>query len=146
MRFRPSSLRADQFEYVLLILLSVVVGVLGALGNLGFRALIELFSWLFRSVEWRALGIERGSIFRLLIPIVLLSGGAAMVILDRLFPGDVFGYGFPKFLEMVNLGGGRIKRSWMFAKGIGAALSLGSGASVGREGPIAQIGGAIGAA
>ncbi len=146
MRLRPSSLRADQFEYVLLILLSAVVGVLGALGNLGFRALIEFFSWLFQGVEWRALGIGRGSIFWLLIPIVLLSGGAALVILDRLFPGDVFGYGFPKFLEMVNLGAGRIKRRWMFAKGIGAALSLGSGASVGREGPIAQIGGAIGAA
>ena len=32
------------------------------------------------------------------------------------------------------------------SKALGAALSLGAGASVGREGPIAQIGGAIGSA
>ena len=60
---RPTlSLRVDQFEYVQLILLAVTVGVLAALGNLGFRKLIELFSWLFRVVEWNALGIEHGGI------------------------------------------------------------------------------------
>ena len=62
------------------------------------------------------------------------------------FPGDVLGYGFPNFLEMVNLGNARIKRRWIVVKAVGAALSLGAGASVGREGPIAQIGGAIGSA
>jgi len=139
-------MREDQFEYVRLIVLAVLVGVFAALGNLGFRELIEFSSWLFRSVEWRVLGIPRGRAFVLLIPIVLLSGGAAILILDYFFPGDVMGYGFPNFLEMVNLGGGRIKRTWIFVKAAGAALSLGSGASVGREGPIAQIGGAIGAA
>jgi chloride channel protein, CIC family len=58
----------------------------------------------------------------------------------------VLGYGFPNFLEMVNLGSARIRRRWIFVKAAGAALSLGAGASVGREGPIAQIGGAIGSA
>ena len=47
---------------------------------------------------------------------------------------------------MVNLGNARIKRRWIVLKALGAALSLGAGASVGREGPIAQIGGAIGSA
>ena len=69
-----------------------------------------------------------------------------MILLDRLFPGDVLGYGFPNFLEMVNLGSARIKRRWILLKAVGAALSLGCGVSVGREGPIAQIGGAIGSA
>ena len=142
---RPTlSLRVDQFEYVQLILLAVTVGVLAALGNLGFRKLIELFSWLFRVVEWNALGIEQGGWHRALIPIVLLSGGVAILLLDRIFPEDVLGYGFPNFLEMVNLGTARLKRRWIFVKAAGAALSLGAGASVGREGPIAQVGGAIG--
>ena len=139
-------MREDQFEYVKLIMLAAGVGFLGALGNLGFRELIELFSWLFRSVEWHALGIPRGGAFRLLIPLVLVSGGGAILLLDHFFPGEVMGYGFPNFLEMVNLGGGHIKRRWIIVKATGAALSLGSAASVGREGPIAQIGGAIGAA
>ena len=142
---RPSlSLRVDQFEYVQLILLAVIVGVLAALGNLGFRKLIEFFSWLFRVAEWNALGIGLGGWHRALIPLILLSGGVAILLLDRIFPEDVLGYGFPNFLEMVNLGTARLKRRWIFVKAAGAALSLGAGASVGREGPIAQVGGAIG--
>ena len=142
---RPTlSLRVDQFEYVQLILLAVIVGVLAALGNLGFRQLIEFSSWVFRGLEWHALGIDKGGFHRALIPIVLMSGGVAILLLDRIFPGDVLGYGFPNFLEMVNLGTAKVKRQWIFVKAAGAALSLGSGASVGREGPIAQVGGAIG--
>ncbi|HSZ23460.1 MAG TPA: chloride channel protein [Candidatus Sulfotelmatobacter sp.] len=142
---RPSlSLRSDQFEYVQLILLAVTVGVLAALGNLGFRALIEFFSWLFRGYEWNALGIDHGGWYRALVPVILMSGGVAILLLNWVFPGDVLGYGFPNFLEMVNLGTAKVKRRWIFVKAAGASLSLGAGASVGREGPIAQIGGAIG--
>jgi len=142
---RPSlALRVDQFEYVQLIILAVTVGVLAALGNLGFRKLIEFFSWLFRVLEWNALGIGLGGTRRALVPLILLSGGVAILLLNRIFPGDVLGYGFPNFLEMVNLGTARLKRRWIFVKAAGAALSLGAGASVGREGPIAHVGGAIG--
>ena len=138
------SLRIDQYEYIELIALAAAVGVLAACGNLGFRSLIEFFSWLFRSLEWRALGIRQGTVTEFLIPVILLTGGAGILILDYFFPGEVLGYGFPNFLETVNLGSARIRRSWIFVKAAGAALSLGAGASVGREGPIAQIGGAIG--
>src|SRR5438552_3129015 len=92
-------LRADQLEYVQLILLSVIVGVLGAFGNFGFRLLIQLFTWTFQTVEWNALGIARGDYFRVLIPVVLVSGGVLIILLDRIFPEDVLGYGFPQFLE-----------------------------------------------
>jgi CIC family chloride channel protein len=143
---RPLSLRTDQINYTLQIVLAALVGLLAALGNLGFRELIRIFTWIFRGLEWNALGISRGGIYLALVPLVLLTGGAGMILLDRIFPGDVLGYGFPNFLEMVNLGSARIKRRWIVLKGLGAALSLGCGASVGREGPIAQIGGAIGSA
>src|SRR5882757_2853650 len=96
---RPTlSLRVDQFEYVQLILLAVTVGILAALGNLGFRQLIDFFSWLFRGLEWNALGIDRGGWHRALMPMILLSGGVAILLLDRVFPEDVLGYGFPNFL------------------------------------------------
>jgi CIC family chloride channel protein len=137
-------LRADQFEYVQLILLAMIVGSLSALGNLGFRELIDFFSWVYRHLEWNFLGINRGGFFVLLIPLILMSGGVGMLILNLIWPGEVLGYGFPSFLEQVNLGNARVKRRWIIVKALGAALSLGSGASVGREGPIAQIGGAVG--
>jgi chloride channel protein, CIC family len=143
-RIRRAS-RGDQFEYVWLIFLAIVVGSLAAVGNLGFRALIGLSTWLFRGIEWRALGISRGGGWLILIPLVLCTGGVALSALEYFFPGDVLGYGFPNFLAMVHVGGAQIKRSWIFLKAAGAAVSLGAGASVGREGPIAQIGGSIGA-
>ncbi|HLI80736.1 MAG TPA: chloride channel protein [Candidatus Binataceae bacterium] len=139
-------LRTDQFNYVQMILLASVVGMLAALGNLGFRALIHFSDALFRGLEWNALGINLGGVHLALIPLILASGAAGMLLLDRFFRGDVLGYGFPHFLEQVNLGNARIKRGWIFVKAAGAALSLGSGWSVGREGPIAQVGGAIGSA
>src|SRR5260370_36274423 len=88
-----------QIEYVQLILLEVIVGVLAALGNLGFRKLIEFFTWLFRQVEWNAPGIERGGWYRAFIPVILMSGGVAVLLFDRIFPEDVLGYGFPNFFE-----------------------------------------------
>jgi len=139
-------LRSDQFNYVQMILLAAIVGMLAALGNLGFRELIHLSGLLFRQLEWDALGISRGGIFRVLIPVVLATGAVGMLLLDGIFRGDVLGYGFPNFLEQVNLGNARIRRGWIFVKAAGAAISLGSGWSVGREGPIAQVGGAIGSA
>src|SRR5206468_11360874 len=69
-----------------------------------------------------------------------------LLIFDRLFPGEALGYGFPRIREMLHLQGGRVKRRWMVVKTLGAAVSLGAGAAVGREGPIAQIGGSIGSA
>jgi len=126
-------LRTDQFNYVQMILLASVVGMLAALGNLGFRALIHFSDALFRGLEWNALGINLGGVHLALIPLILASGAAGMLLLDRFFRGDVLGYGFPHFLEQVNLGNARIKRGWIFVKAAGAALSLGSGWSVGRK-------------
>lgn len=141
-----SRFSADQIEYVWLIILASLTGSLAALGNLGFRFLISLFSSIFRGFEWSALGIDRGGWFTLFTPLVLLSGGAALLVLNWFYPGEVLGYGFPNFLAMIHLGGARIKRQWIFLKAISSAVSLGAGASVGREGPIAQIGGSIGSA
>jgi len=133
-----------QGEYLWLILLATAVGVLAAFGNLLLREAIRLFMWVFQVVEWNALQIPRGMPFSLMIPIVLVSGGVVVMLLEWLLPGDIMGYGFPAFLEKIHLGDARLKARWIFAKSVGPAVSLGAGASVGREGPIAQIGGAIG--
>jgi CIC family chloride channel protein len=136
---------SPRIEYLELITVAVGVGVLAALGNVGLRALIHLFSQIFLVRGGQLLGIGSGW-GRLWTPLILVSGGGALLLLNYFFPGDVLGYGFPNFLETVNLGNARLRRRWIVLKAVGAALSLGCGASVGREGPIAQIGGAIGSA
>jgi CIC family chloride channel protein len=126
----------DERQYVWLIALAGVVGLLGAAGNAVFRAAIDASTWLFRTLS--------APFGPAAIPVALLAGGGVLLVLDRLFPGEVLGYGFPRFLEMLHLPEARVKRRWIVVKTLGAAVSLGAGAAVGREGPIAQIGGAIG--
>jgi CIC family chloride channel protein len=143
-RWRPLSMSRSQAEYLWLILLSTAVGVLAAMGNLMLRELIRAFTYVLQVREWNALQIPSGMPFALLIPVVMISGAAAVAALDYVFRGELLGYGFPKFLEMIHLGDARISPWWIISKALGPALSLGAGASVGREGPIAQVGGAIG--
>jgi chloride channel protein, CIC family len=122
-----------------LLALAVLTGILGAAGNVVFRYAIEGASRLFRG-QVATLGFGRAG-----IPLALVAGGLVLLVFERLFPGEVLGYGFPRFLEMLHLHGARVKRRWAFLKTVGAAVSLGAGASVGREGPIAQIGGSLAA-
>jgi CIC family chloride channel protein len=129
-------------QYTGLVLIAALIGLLGAAGSVVFQAAIAGAARAFGSLA-AALGAW-GSAQPLAAPLVLAAGGVALLALDRVFPGHALGYGFPRFLEMVHLEGGRVKRRWMIVKTLGAAISLGAGASVGREGPIAQIGGSIG--
>jgi CIC family chloride channel protein len=133
----PDTYRVER-RYAWLMTLAVAAGLLGATGNVVFQMAIEFATRAFGTLP-RLLGTAG-------IPLSLVAGGLVLLLLDRVFPGEVFGYGFPRFLEMLHLQGGRVKRRWMVVKTLGAAVSLGCGAAVGREGPIAQIGGSIGSA
>src|SRR5579875_48027 len=129
-RWRPFSMSRSQAEYLWLILLATAVGILAAFGNLFLRELIRSFTYIFQVLEWRALRIPAGMPFALLTVLVLISGGAIAFALEYLFRGDILGYGFPRFLEMVHLGDARISPWWIITKALGPAVSLGAIASV----------------
>lgn len=137
---------------------AAVIGVFAAIANVIFHAAIDGAHFVF----WRWLGgglriPERAvdtDVFThgwaalpanwWLVPVVPVAGMAILVLLDRWFPGEIYGYGLPRFLEIVNVRGGYIRRRWITLKTLASAITLGSGMSAGVEGPIAQIGGAIG--
>ncbi|HET6303774.1 MAG TPA: chloride channel protein [Myxococcota bacterium] len=60
------------------------------------------------------------------------------------FSREVRGHGVPDVMEAVAIRGGLIRRRVAFVKSIGSAITLGTGGSVGREGPIAHIGASVG--
>lgn len=126
--------------------IAILVGALAGAANLAFRTAIEGARYFFWDVLGRAmnfrLGDYSGNFF--LIPLIPILGMGLIVLLDRLFPGEIKGYGLPRFLELVNLRGGYLKRRWIMLKTLATAVTLGSGMSAGVEGPIVQIGGAIG--
>lgn len=80
-------------------------------------------------------------------PWVLVLIPAALFIswlLTQLFAPEAAGHGVPQVLAAITVSGGAIR--WVVAplKLVATAITIGAGGSAGREGPIAQIGAAIG--
>lgn len=132
-----------------LVALAIVVGVGAGLGAVVFRWLILQATRLFTGtddysdagrvanhwVPW--LGIY----FVVLAPVVggLLYGP----LVDR-FAREARGHGVPEVMYAVAQRGGRIPAKVAGVKALASAITIGSGGSVGREGPIVQIGSALG--
>ncbi|MFZ1726538.1 MAG: chloride channel protein [Albidovulum sp.] len=80
-------------------------------------------------------------------PFVILSpviGGLMVLWLVRNFAPEAKGHGVPEVMDAIYYRGGKIRIAVVFIKSLASALSIGTGASVGREGPIIQIGSGIG--
>ncbi len=132
-------------ENTFLIVLAVIIGVLGGFGNYLFRQTIELIHWLVfeQAHEHFSISIEHWSWQRLLLMFLPAIGGLLVVPLWIFFGKDLKG-GFSTFLVKVNLKGAKLPLRPLFTKGLGSAITLGTGGSAGQEGPIAVIGGTIG--
>ncbi|UCG79157.1 MAG: chloride channel protein [Nitrospirota bacterium] len=132
-------------KHTAIIILSLIVGVLSGGVNIVFRETLSFTKEVIFHGGHDLLGIgEIFDISRLYIPLLPLTGALLLIPLARVFPGEVSGYGFPDFLEKVNIRGGIIKIKSIVLKIIAPAITIGSGGSAGVEGPIAQIGGGMG--
>ncbi|MFE2374519.1 chloride channel protein [Streptomyces sp. NPDC059398] len=129
--------------------LAVVVGAGAGLGSIAFRWLIQTFTRLFSGhADYAGAGHAAnphlpwfGIYFVVLAPAVggLLYGP----LVDR-FAKEARGHGVPEVMLAVAQRGGRINPQVAVVKAVASALCIGSGGSVGREGPIVQIGSALG--
>lgn len=126
-------------EPVLIIALAVLVGIVGGLGAVVFRLMIRFAQVGFR---WLAGGAFHLPHFTMAIMPVL--GLLAVGVISTYFAREVKGHGVPQILEALALRGGRIRPRVGFFGILAPALTIGSGGSVGREGPIALIGAAFG--
>jgi len=128
-----------------LIILAVVIGLLGGLGNYLFRQTIELVHWLVfeQGLEFFDISLEYWSYQRLLVMLFPVVAALLLIPLWTLFSKDLKG-GFSAFLVKVNLKGAKLPLRPLFTRGLGSAITIGAGGSAGQEGPIAAIGGAIG--
>lgn len=132
-------------ENTFLIVLAVIIGLLGGLGNYLFRKTIELVHWLVfeQGLAFFDISLEYWSYKRLLVMFLPLSAALLLIPLWAFYGKDLRG-GFSGFLVKVNLKGAKLPLRPMFTRGLGSAITLGAGGSAGQEGPIAAIGGAIG--
>jgi CIC family chloride channel protein len=129
-------------------LLSILVGIVAGLGAVVFRALIAFFhnllflgrlSWSYDAnahtppSPWGA--------FVILAPLV---GAAGVAFLVKNFAPEAKGHGVPEVMDAVYHRRGVIRPIVSVIKAFASALSIGSGGSIGREGPIIQIGSSFG--
>lgn len=127
-------------ETVVLVTTALIIGLGGGLGAVVFRWLINGFTYI--SFERLKTPLSfMGPAYVLVAPAI---GGLLAGPLIYFFAREAKGHGVPEVMEAVALRGGRIRPIVVVIKSLASSLSIGSGGSVGREGPIVQIGSALG--
>ncbi len=132
-----------------LVFVALVVGAGAGAGAVIFRYLIEGFTLLFTGhLDYTVLGRVAnphvpflGSWYVIVVPVI---GGLIFGPLIERYAREARGHGVPEVMLAVFEKGGRIRPRVAVVKSLASALSIGSGGSVGREGPIVQIGSALG--
>jgi len=126
-------------------LLAVAIGVISGYGAVLFRLLIRFFQNLFYGPGENFLWTLVSTPWYRILLIPALGGliiGPIIVKLAR----ETKGHGVPEVMEAVALRGGKIRGRVGLVKILVSAICIGSGGSVGREGPIVQIGSSAGSA
>ncbi len=132
-----------------LLALALVVGAGAGGGAVVFRWLITTFTRaLSGHADYSAAGHAAnphvpglGRWFVVLAPVI---AGLLYGPLVQFFAREARGHGVPEVMYAVARRGGRIKPQVAGVKALASALCIGGGGSVGREGPIVQIGSALG--
>ncbi|MDA8173570.1 MAG: chloride channel protein [Nitrospiraceae bacterium] len=129
-------------------LISALLGILTGIGAVVFRGLIALvhnlvflgkFSFVYDATlhtpasPWGA--------FIILGPVI---GGSVVVFLIQKFAPEAKGHGVPEVIDAVYYYRGVIRPVVAAVKAAASSVSIGTGGSVGREGPIVQIGSSFG--
>jgi CIC family chloride channel protein len=132
-------------ENIVTITLAIFIGLLGGFGAIGFRLLIRAFQGIFYGLGPDLVEIVSSIpwYWKILIPAI---GGLVVGPLIFFFAREAKGHGVPEVMEAVALRSGIIRKRVVIVKSLASAICMGSGGSVGREGPIVQIGSAIGSA
>ena len=135
--------RARGGEYVFVLFVAAGIGLLGGLAAIAFDVAIRLFQDGFWNVVEPSLADLR-EIAPWKIALAPAAGGLLVGLITTYLVAEAKGHGVPEVIKAVALAGGRIRGRVAVAKTIASAITIGSGGSAGREGPIIQIGAAIG--
>jgi chloride channel protein, CIC family len=128
-----------------MILVAALIGVGGGFGAIGFRYLIRAVQ-LVAFGSWNySLDVVR-SVPRYVLMIIPAIGLVVIFPFVNWLAKETKGHGVPEVMEAVALRGGVIRPRIVLVKALASAICIGTGGSIGREGPIVQIGSAFGSA
>lgn len=157
----PGADRSQLFErggHLFMVVAAIFTGLAGALGAVLFRLMIRAVqAGAWGGIEGIQEMVDTGLLaepedpieaarqlawgWRVAVPAL---GGLLVGPLIYFFAREARGHGVPEVMKAVALRGGVIRGRIVAIKAIASSLSIGTGGSVGREGPIVQIGSAFG--
>ncbi len=123
-----------------LLFFAVLAGIGAGYGAVVFRWLIHQFT-LFFFTDGKTLLQSLGPYYIVLIP---AAGGLLVGLMVVFLAPETKGHGVPEVMYAVDREGGRIRIRVAVIKALASSVCIGSGGSVGREGPIVQIGSSLG--
>ena len=125
--------------------MAIVVGILAGYASIGFRGLIGLIQNIslngkikFDMISMLDHGYGWGIIF---LPAIGISISAILV---HYFAKEAKGHGVPEVIDAVLTRGGVLRSRVIAVKTLASSMTIALGGSAGREGPIVQIGSAMG--
>jgi CIC family chloride channel protein len=127
-------------EGLVLLVMAIVVGITTGLAAVLFIRLIAYIQFFFYGGGEKILP-ELGRIWIIIVPVI---GGLLVGPIIAKFAPEAKGHGVPEVMQALILRGGRIRPRVALAKILTSALCIGTGGSAGREGPIVQVGSALG--
>jgi CIC family chloride channel protein len=135
--------RIKSSSHIFMILVAALIGVGGGFGAVGFRYMIRLVQRVaFGSWDY-SLQLAGSTPWYVLIFLPAIGLVVIYPLVTRL-AREAKGHGVPEVMEAVALRGGVIRPRLVVVKSLASAICIGTGGSIGREGPIAQIGSACG--
>jgi CIC family chloride channel protein len=144
----PAEITARRLRLLPLSLLAMIVGIITGFGAVGFRDLIGLVhNAAFLGQYSRVYDSSLFTPFNPWGPYVILvpiGGGILVTWLVSTFAPEAKGHGVPEVMDAIYYKQGIIRPIVAVVKSLASAIAIGTGAAVGREGPIIQIGSALG--
>ena len=149
-------LRTKELRYIQRwVLWSIIIGVVAGLGAIAFYLLLQATSTFFQGyVSGYHPALPAGELsilsqsstsFRLwVLALIPAIGGLIAGLIIYTFAPEAEGHGTDAVIDAFHNKRGEIRKRVPLIKTIASAITIGSGGSAGREGPIAQIGGGFG--
>lgn len=135
--------KAKMTEHTFMIIVAIIIGILAGFSAIGIRFLILEISNLSFGGSGNLLEQIMAAPWYVIILVPVL-GAIIVGPLIYFFAPEAKGHGVPEVMQSILLRGGNIRPRVALIKALASAITIGTGGSVGREGPIIQIGSSLG--
>src|SRR5579863_3973681 len=131
-------------ELTAIIFWAALIGIAGALASVAFRECIHMFEWMITGSSTGGLGeaaMELHGVRRAIVPVI---GGLAAGLVIQYGAAWVASRRSVDYMEAVAVGDGVIAARPTLIRSVSSLLTIASGGSIGREGPMVQMAALIG--